>query len=155
VTTQPYDAVRVEELVGRRIREARERSGMSQQELGQWLGPLLGRELPRQAVSLAEQGKRQFSAVELVAFAFVVGCDVGSLFTPPPEVESLELPGKPISRQELRDASKVGERPTQKAVEQALAKFMRQFTQAEQNMTEAGLAARELHNMIEEASDAA
>jgi hypothetical protein len=35
-------------------------------------------------VSLAEQGKRAFTAAELVAFAYVVGCDVGDLFTLPP-----------------------------------------------------------------------
>lgn len=101
--------MRVEELVGRRIREARERAGMSQPQLGEWLEPLLGRPLPRQAVFAAEQGKRQFTAAELVAFAYVVGCEVSDLFTLPIGEDALELPsGKTLSREELRQAGAAG-----------------------------------------------
>ena len=75
-------AVRVEEVVGRRIREIRERQGMTQEQLGQAIGELLGKPWPRQTVSSAEAGRRAFTAAELVAVARALGVYVGILFTP-------------------------------------------------------------------------
>lgn len=76
-------AVGVEEVVGRRVREIRESQGMTQEQLGQAIGELLGKPWPRQTVSSAEQGRRSFTATDLVAVAQALRVYVGSLFTPP------------------------------------------------------------------------
>jgi transcriptional regulator with XRE-family HTH domain len=75
--------VRVEEVVGRRMREIRDGKGMTQEQLGQAIGELLGKPWPRQTVSAAEAGRRAFTAVELVVIARALGVYVGHLFTPP------------------------------------------------------------------------
>ena len=69
-------------MVGRRVREIRERKGMTQEDLGQAIGELLGKPWPRQTVSSAEAGRRAFTAVELVAIASALDVYVGHLFTP-------------------------------------------------------------------------
>jgi transcriptional regulator with XRE-family HTH domain len=74
--------VRVEEVVGRRVRDIRDAKGMTQEQLGQAIGELLGKPWPRQTVSAAEAGRRAFTAVELVAIARALGVYVGHLFTP-------------------------------------------------------------------------
>jgi transcriptional regulator with XRE-family HTH domain len=83
--------VRVEEIIGYRIRRRREAMELSQEQLGQRIGELLGREWPRQAISAAEKGKRSFAASELLAIAHVLGVSVGRLLSPPAETESIEL----------------------------------------------------------------
>ncbi len=94
--------MRVEEVVGLRLREERERAGLSQSQLGQYVAPLLGRVWPRQAISHAEAGKRAFTAAELVAFAHVIGCDPGRLLTPPHNVDKVMLPsGQELQRSEI------------------------------------------------------
>lgn len=84
--------MRVEEYIGRRIREERERQGISQGELGRLLGPLLGKPWSRQAVSTAELGQRAFAAAELVAVAVVTGVSVAQFLEPPPDVRQVEMP---------------------------------------------------------------
>ena len=84
--------MRVEELVGERIRSRREGLEMTQEQLGRKLGELLGHEWSRQAVSAAEKGKRGFTAAELVAIAFALETSVGNLLTPNPNMEGVELP---------------------------------------------------------------
>lgn len=74
--------MKVEELVGRRVREMRELRGMTQEQLGAAIGELLGKPWPRQTVSAAEGGRRAFTAVELVAIARALSFYVGALFTP-------------------------------------------------------------------------
>lgn len=64
--------MRVEELIGERLRQARELRDWTQQELGAALEPYLGRPWTRQAVSNAEKGGRDFGAAELLAFATVL-----------------------------------------------------------------------------------
>lgn len=82
----------VEELVGQRVAAARERAGMTQAQLGEHLGELLGRPWPRQTVSIAEKGGRKLNSVELFAIALVLDVRVGHLFVPPPDLDVLELP---------------------------------------------------------------
>lgn len=82
-----------EEMVGGRVKEIRERLGMTQQQLGEELGPLLGRPWPRQTVSAAENGKRSFTAAELVALAIVLRTQANRLLLAPMELEELEMPG--------------------------------------------------------------
>lgn len=55
---------------------------MTQEQLGQAIGELLGKPWPRQTVSSAEAGRRAFTAAELVAIARALRVYVGSLFTP-------------------------------------------------------------------------
>lgn len=98
--------VRVEEVVGRRIRDIRDSQGMTQELLGQEIGKLLGKPWPRQTVSLAEQGRRAFTAVELVAVARVLGVYVGHLFTPPLGMpQAIEIsPGVEMDSDEVMQA---------------------------------------------------
>lgn len=104
---QEAAGVRVEEVVGRRIREIRERQEMTQGQLGQEVGRLLGRPWPRQTVSLAEQGRRAFTAAELVAIARALQVYVGHLFTPSLHVSEsvIELsPGVVLDSQKVMEA---------------------------------------------------
>jgi transcriptional regulator with XRE-family HTH domain len=95
--------VRVEEVVGRRVREIRDGQGMTQEQLGQEIGKLLGKPWPRQTVSAAEAGRRAFTAVELVVLARALGVYVGNLFTPPiDEAGAIELgPGVHLDKEDV------------------------------------------------------
>jgi transcriptional regulator with XRE-family HTH domain len=64
------------------VRAIREDQGMTQEQLGQEIGELLGKPWPRQTVSHAEAGRRAFTALELVALARALNVYVGHLFTP-------------------------------------------------------------------------
>jgi 8-oxo-dGTP pyrophosphatase MutT (NUDIX family)/transcriptional regulator with XRE-family HTH domain len=99
--------VRVEEVVGRRVRDIRDAKGMTQEQLGLAIGELLGKPWPRQTVSSAEAGRRAFTAVELVALARALGVYVGHLFTPSLDgsAASIELsPGVVLDRDEVMQA---------------------------------------------------
>jgi transcriptional regulator with XRE-family HTH domain len=104
--------VRLEEVVGQRIREIRDSKGMSQADLGRALAPLLGRPWSRQAMSAAEKGARDFKVAELVAIARVLGTTVSQLVLPGPEVtgsrherQAVVFPsGETITAMELIDA---------------------------------------------------
>lgn len=67
--------VKIEQVIGERIRELREGLGISQAELGNRL-PL---PWPRQAVSAAEKGRRAFAAAELANFATTLGVGIADL----------------------------------------------------------------------------
>jgi transcriptional regulator with XRE-family HTH domain len=83
--------MRVEDIIGQRIKDRRETMELSQEALGKLIGEQLGREWTRQAVSAAEKGKRSFVAAELLAIAYVLGVSVGRLLSPPAEAEAVEL----------------------------------------------------------------
>jgi transcriptional regulator with XRE-family HTH domain len=72
----------IEQVVGENVKRLRERRGMSQVELGEEVGMLLGSKWVPQTVSAAERGKRQFIAAELLVLANVLGCRVQNLFEP-------------------------------------------------------------------------
>ena len=94
--------MRVEELVGQRIRTERDRLEMTQEQLGKRLSDKLGRSWSRQAVSAAEKGDRAFTAAELVAIASTLDISVGGLLMPPAGVDDVEMPnGTALSRQDL------------------------------------------------------
>ncbi|SEC95110.1 Helix-turn-helix domain-containing protein [Amycolatopsis tolypomycina] len=84
--------MRIEEVIGDRIRQVRDLQELTQEQLGQRLGELLGKPWSRQAVHVAEQGGRQFTAAELVALASVLNTTVPRLMTPTVEVREVELP---------------------------------------------------------------
>lgn len=60
--------------LGRRLREARERVGLTQEEVARKLG------IPRTAVALLEAGKRKVSGLELARLAFLYGRAPGDFF---------------------------------------------------------------------------
>jgi transcriptional regulator with XRE-family HTH domain len=98
--------VKIEAIVGERIRSTREQRKLSQPELGKLLEPLLGTAWPKQTVSGAERGKRSFTASDLVALAHVLNVPVGFLLKPPMGVEEVELgSGASISTSHLHEAS--------------------------------------------------
>lgn len=74
--------MRISEVIGRRIREARERRQWNQTRLGRELKPYLGKAWTAQMVSHAEHGGRDFIAAELVALAHVLRERVEFFFTP-------------------------------------------------------------------------
>lgn len=92
--------MKIEAVVGDRVREARKTAGMRQEEFGSALESLLGRSWSRQAVSLAEQGGRAFTAAELVAISRVLNVSVGKLLTP--KTKTVTMPsGTEIGAKEL------------------------------------------------------
>ena len=85
--------MRVEEIVGRRVRDRRTELQMTQQDLGQKLAPYLGKAWSRSTVSVAESGGRAFTAAELVAVAHILNTSAGRLLTPIAGVSAIEFPG--------------------------------------------------------------
>ncbi|NKV31149.1 helix-turn-helix domain-containing protein [Rhodococcus hoagii] len=98
--------MKIEAIVGERVRDMRERRGLSQPELGRRLKPLLGVAWPKQTVSSAEKGKRSFTASDLVALAHVLQVPVGYLLKAPMGVDSVELgSGASIPAESLHEAT--------------------------------------------------
>src|SRR5205809_230111 len=62
----------IEQAVGTRVREARDRAGLSQSELGAMLSRFAGRPWSRQAVSAAELGLRAFSVADVWSLALTL-----------------------------------------------------------------------------------
>ncbi len=62
------------EELGQRLREARERAGLTQEEVARQLG------IPRTAVALFEAGKRKVSGLELARLAFLYGRSPADFF---------------------------------------------------------------------------
>lgn len=84
--------MKIEEHIGRRVREHRTEQRMSQDELARRLETYVGHLWSRQAVSATEKGNRAFTAVDLVALAMVLNTTPGDLITPPPGA-TVDLPG--------------------------------------------------------------
>lgn len=72
--------MKIEEVIGRNMRQAREERGLSQTDLGQAMEQHQGRSWSRQAVSAAEKGQRAFSAADLMALARVLDVSIPSFF---------------------------------------------------------------------------
>lgn len=119
--------MRIEEIVGHNVREAREAAGLTQEELGKKLENLLGREWPRQTVSAAEKGGRSFTANEMLAISLVTKVSVGSLFNPPLQARSVTFSsGTSIDREVLTDLAFSSGDPNQ-ALSRAL-ELLRELT---------------------------
>lgn len=98
--------MKIEEVIGHRIAAVREINDVTQQQLAEEVGELLGKKWSRQAVWSAEKGTRSFTAVELVAFAYALGVPVDRLLMPPHNVAAIDLPGgKQLGRDEIRRAT--------------------------------------------------
>lgn len=116
--------MRIEEVVGTRMREHREAKGVTQDQLGQELGHVLGRPWARQAVSAAEKGQRAFAAVELLAIADTLEIKCSDLLRPPPNVVEIHMPsGWFLSTQALETADEDREYPA--AVHELVQMIMR------------------------------
>ncbi|MFJ4867773.1 helix-turn-helix transcriptional regulator [Streptomyces sp. NPDC088757] len=72
--------VRIEEVIGRNLRQIREGNGLSQTDLGQAMAEHLGKPWSRQAVSAAEKGRRFFTAADLLALARVLDVSIPRFF---------------------------------------------------------------------------
>jgi transcriptional regulator with XRE-family HTH domain len=72
--------VKPSELIGRRIAAARTERGLTQAQLGELLGPWLGHAWLKQAVSQAEQGRRDFTAEELLGLSACLEQPLGFFF---------------------------------------------------------------------------
>ena len=70
--------------LGKRIRQARERIGMSQEALAE------GVERDQKAVSEYENGKRKLSAAELPTFARVLGVPIAYFFDTEVDLDNLD-----------------------------------------------------------------
>lgn len=98
--------MKIEDIIGHRIASVREINDITQQQLADEVGELLGKKWSRQAVWSAEKGTRAFTAVELVAFAFALRVPVDRLLMPPLNVATVDLPGgKQLGRNEIRTAT--------------------------------------------------
>ena len=84
--------MRVEEYVGQRIRDRRDELGMTQEEFGRRLGHWLGKPWSRSTVSVAENGKRAFTAAELVFIANALDVRPAQLLAPPMDLSEVEAP---------------------------------------------------------------
>jgi transcriptional regulator with XRE-family HTH domain len=68
--------MRIQERIGKRVREAREQARLTQEELGEAMAyegqASLGHRWSKQTVSAAEAGKREFVAEELLVLALIL-----------------------------------------------------------------------------------
>jgi len=84
--------MKVQELVGRRLQMARESTGLTQEQLGEMMASFLGKAWPRQQVSLAESGKREFTAVEMFALCMALTRPASYFFLPMQVEDVIEAP---------------------------------------------------------------
>jgi len=83
----------IQQVVGQRIREAREAMEWTQVQVGRELEALLGQAWSSQVMAQAEAGERAFTAAEMVALAIVLEREVGWFFRPRiGEAEYVEIP---------------------------------------------------------------
>lgn len=71
----------LEQIIGRNLAALREGKGWNLVKMGEALGEPLGQEWSRQAVWLAEKGKRSFAAPDLVGLAAALGVTVNDLLS--------------------------------------------------------------------------
>jgi transcriptional regulator with XRE-family HTH domain len=88
-----YVPDRIEQVIGLRMYHRREELGLTQEQVGQAVGDLLGKAWSRQAVSAAEKGNRAFTAAELLAIAWALRTTVSWLLTPLVGDPGIRMPG--------------------------------------------------------------
>jgi transcriptional regulator with XRE-family HTH domain len=91
-----------EEMIGVRVRLARQEAGLTQAQLGQGMGRYLGSPWSNIVVSLTELGKRNVTPSELVALAAVLKRPVAWFFTLLDEDGGLTLGGNPLASEGYR-----------------------------------------------------
>jgi hypothetical protein len=90
--TREGSAMRIEEVIGKRIKEAREWDGLSQEQVGREMARYLAKPWPGQQVSVAEDGGRKFTAAELFALCMVLRRPASYLFLLNPD-DVIEVDG--------------------------------------------------------------
>lgn len=143
--------VRVEEVVGGQVRGRREALGLTQDELGRQLEPLLGRPWSRQAVSAAEKGDRSFGAAELVALAAVLHATVGDLLRPPVQAAAVDLGGPDMVPREMLLAvitARLRENPNFDAIQETLTLLMDNAAKSQDDLGRILTLAQNLDDLI-------
>lgn len=92
--------MRIEEVIGQRVKAAREAAGMSLKEVGVAVGEYLDRAWTAQAVWQAEHGQRDFKAAHLLALALVLEIPVVQLLAPLSAGESIDIDSHTITEDE-------------------------------------------------------
>jgi DNA-binding XRE family transcriptional regulator len=94
--------MRPNEIVGNRMRQAREEVGLTQERLGQALGKYLGTPWKKQSVSAAEKGRRDFTPEELLTLSIVLRKPVSWFFMAAgPAREEVVFQGTRMTQAEL------------------------------------------------------
>lgn len=145
--------MRVEEVVGRQIRERRELAGLTQAQIGHRLAPLLGKPWSRQAVSAAEKGERAFGAAELVAFSAILNATVGDLLEPPENESAVDLGGptavpRHMVMAVLAATAKAREDLNLAAIQENLSNMSEAILRGQENLEEALRLARQFDGLI-------
>jgi hypothetical protein len=96
------------QVIGENVRRLRD-NRMTADDFGGRIGKIFGKPWPRQTVYLLEQGKRRLAAEEVVAIATVLDVSIADLFTPPPEVDQVQVGHLKIPRERLLTGQRAGE----------------------------------------------
>jgi len=124
---------------------------MTQEEFGREVGRWLGKAWSRSTVSVAENGKRAFTAAELVAIAHVLQTSPTYLLAPPAGISEITMPsGATVNRDLL--FSLVVTTPDSDvnlaAAEQALRALTERAVRSQEDAAEIVSLARDLHLLI-------
>jgi transcriptional regulator with XRE-family HTH domain len=97
--------MRVEEVVGKRLRDARRAAGLTQLQLGEAMADFLPKKWVGQQISQAEEGNRKLTAEELFAFCCILARPVNYFFIPTVDVSVIEVRGRQgtIDAETVRD----------------------------------------------------
>jgi 8-oxo-dGTP diphosphatase len=143
--------LRVEQYVGQRIRVRRDELDMTQEEFGREVGRWLGKAWSRSTVSVAENGKRAFTAAELVAIAHVLQTSPTYLLAPPAGISEITMPsGATVNRDllfSLAVTTPDGD-VNLAAAEQALSALTERAVRSQEDAAEIVSLARDLHLLI-------
>ncbi|WP_417233515.1 hypothetical protein [Arthrobacter sp.] len=71
----------IKQVIGTNVRKLRTSSSLSQSEFGQKVGGFTGKAWSAQTVSVAEAGRREFVAVELLVLCLVLECTIADLMS--------------------------------------------------------------------------
>lgn len=94
--------MRIEEQIGRRVRDRLAELKMTHREFGERMGRYLGKPWSRSAVSVALKGDRAWTASEILAAAAILMVTPGNLLSPQDDLEPIEFPsGETLTRDEL------------------------------------------------------
>ena len=143
--------MKVEQYVGQRIRERRDELVMTQETFGREVGHWLGKPWSRSTVSVAENGKRAFTAAELVAIAHVLQTSPTYLLAPPAGVDEITMPsGATVNRDLLfyLVVSSPGSDVNLAAAEQALSVLQERAVRSQEDAAEIVRLARDLNLLI-------
>ena len=88
------------QVIGENVKTRREHH-MTAEEFGQRIGEYFGKPWPRQTVYMMEQGRRRLAAEEVVAIALILDVSIADLFTPPAEIDRVQVGSQRFPRERL------------------------------------------------------